>query len=264
MTECTRLAIAGATGRTGRRILEAALDDPRFEIVRALTVATDPWCGRALPVHDTMVPLSDDVPDDCTFDAFVDFTLPEGTMRWLKVCLEQRRPMIIGTTGLSGMEETKVRKAAQSIAIVRSPNFSIGVQVLRQAAQLLARQLGAEFDIEIVETHHRHKVDAPSGTALELLDDLLAVHGRRREQDANFGRAGQPGARPEGQIGVHAVRMGEIIGKHEVQFGGSGETVTLSHTVHSRAAFAAGALRAAAWVRHQPPGLYSFADVLAP
>ncbi|HNQ21776.1 MAG TPA: 4-hydroxy-tetrahydrodipicolinate reductase [Phycisphaerae bacterium] len=274
-----RVAIAGASGRTGRCVVEAVLRDARFAVAAALTVADDPLCGSTVRLDAGEVRFTQELAAPC--DVLIDFTLPAGTMHWLDRCLERKLPMVTGTTGLSPEQVERLRSAGRVIPILSASNFSVGIQVLRELAVRAAQALGADFDIEIVETHHRHKADAPSGTALSLLDDLLAATGQpgragaTAERDrstpegdhttaernrATFGREGRTGPRRPGEIGVHAVRMGEVVGEHVVHFSGPGETLTLTHTAHSRATFAAGALRAAAWLVSRPPGYYTFAD----
>jgi 4-hydroxy-tetrahydrodipicolinate reductase len=259
-----RLAVAGAAGRMGRCVLELASRDPRFEIAAAI----DRDAEDNLPACDVLI----------------DFTDADGTMVWLDVCRTQRIPMVIGATGHGEPQLSRIAQAAEVIPIAKAANFSIGMQAVLNAVGRIAKELGEEYDIEIVETHHRHKVDAPSGTALTIVERIVegrtlrtrsASDGpggdplaRARGSDsaashAVFGRYGRVGERPKGQIGVHAVRMGEVVGQHEVHFSGPGETITIRHTAQSRETFATGALRAAAWVVGRPPGLYSMRDALA-
>ncbi len=264
-----RLAVAGAAGRMGRCVLELAARDPRFEIAAAV----DHEAELALPACDVLI----------------DFTDAAGTLAWLEVCCTRRIPMVIGATGHDEPQLARIARAAEVIPIVKAANFSIGMQVVLNAVGRIAKELGVEYDIEIVETHHLHKIDAPSGTALTIvaaiqqaLDqsrerELADTSAQTRERDRDdqvasplvdganvvFGRHGKVGERPKGQIGVHAVRMGDVVGQHEIHFSGPGETITIRHTAQSRGTFAAGALRAAAWVVGRPPGLYSMRDVLA-
>lgn len=253
------LAIAGAAGRMGRSLLELAAGDDRFRVVAALEAAEHQQVRSAGPGAGP-APLSSQLGARC--DVLIDFSAPAGTMHWLEECERRGVAMIIGTTGHDEQQAARIAAAAQHLAIVRSANFSLGIALLSHLAGRLAAILGPGYDIEIVETHHRHKKDAPSGTALLLLDQVLAATGRSRA-DAAFGRHGPSGERPAGQVGVHALRMGEVVGAHEIHFASAAETVTLRHTAHSRQAFAAGALRAAAWVAGRPPGLYSLDDVFA-
>ena len=253
-----RLAVAGALGRVGRAALERAARDERFEIAAALT---KPACSSSCPtinVADRDITVSETLGVDC--DVLIDFTVADGTMAWLEVCRERRIAMVIGVTGHSDEQLARIKEAATVIPIVKATAFSVGIQSILGIVGPLARQLGEDYDVEIVEAHHRYKVDAPSGTALALADEIAAAT-RRSRDDVVFGREGAVGEKPTGQIGIHAVRMGEIVGYHEIHFSGPGETITLRHTAHSRAAFTTGALRAAAWIVGQRPALYTLGQV---
>lgn len=254
-----RLAVAGALGRTGSRVLARALEDPRFDVRAALLPEGDPRAGSTTGV-DRPVPLRDALVDHV--DVLIDLTLPAGTMHWLDRCVERGIALVTGTTGLSEEQAARVRQAAGRIPIVRSSNFSVGVTALVELVERLARTLGPDYDIELVEAHHRHKADAPSGTARLFLDALRRAQDPAMPPDVVHGRHGITGERPRGQIGVHALRMGEIVGQHEIHFCSAGETITLRHAALSRDAFAEGALRAAAWVIGRPPGFYSMQQVL--
>lgn len=240
-----RLAVAGAVGRTGSRVVELAAQDERFEVVAALTGSGCPELGNLVKAGACDVPVSDRL--DVACDVLIDFSLPAGTMAWLEVCREHDIAMVIGATGHSEQQLAAIRDAGKQIRIVQASNFSVGIQALKGLVGKLAVELGDAYNIEIVETHHKSKIDAPSGTALTLADEILGATGRTRG-DVVFGREGMTGERPAGQIGVHAVRMGDVVGEHEIHFSGPGETITLRHRAHSRDAFAAGALRAAAQV----------------
>lgn len=255
-----RLAIAGATGQTGRCVLELAGRDERFEITAALA---KPGCAASpavMRVGDREVVVTDTLGSPC--DVLIDFTVAEGTMAWLEVCKKQGIAMVIGATGHDDGQLARIREIARTIPILKATNFSIGIGAILNVVGRLAGELGESYDIEIVEAHHRHKVDAPSGTALTLVEEIAAVTGRTLKDDVVFGRHGRTGERPTGQIGVHAVRMGDIISRHEIHFSGSGETITLSHVAHSRSTFAVGALRAAAWIVGRPPALYTMRDLI--
>lgn len=255
-----RLALAGATGRMGRCVLDVLPTDDRFALAAALVAPDDPRVGETLHVGATTVTLSDRLGGSC--DVLLDFSVPAGTAAWLEVCRAQRIPMVIGATGHDAAQTERMRDAAAEIPIVLAANCSAGLNAVLALVTEAARLLGGAYDVEIIETHHRHKVDAPSGTALLLLDELLRARGGSREGRATFGRAGQTGPRPAGQIGVHAVRLGDLIGRHEIHFGANGETVTITHQVQSRESFALGALRAAAWVVKRPAGMYTMREVL--
>lgn len=268
-----QLAIAGALGRTGRRVLELAMGDPRFLVAAAITSTGCSDCGTTVRAHGKEVRIVDHLATPSR--VLVDFTTTEGTQMWLASCVERKMAMVIGTTGHSEGTLQKIRDASRQIPIVFSANFSIGVEVVRRALQQLVCSLGQNYDVEIVETHHRNKVDAPSGTALLLAEALRGAmqkaigDGCGKEDgcpvgDARLvhGRRGAVGPRSRGEVGIHAVRMGDVVGRHEIHFGGPGETITLAHEALSRDTFAAGALRAAAWLADQPPGLYTMANVV--
>ena len=252
-----RLAVAGASGRTGSRVVELAAKDERFEVVAALTGPGCSEIGKLVRAGGCDVRVSDRL--DAACDVLIDFTLPAGTMAWLEVCRERRMAMVIGATGHTDEQLATIREAGKQIPIVQASNFSVGIQALMGLVGKLAVELGEAYDIEIVETHHKNKIDAPSGTALSLADEIARATGRTRG-DVVFGREGKTGERPRRQIGVHAVRMGDVVGEHEIHFSGPGETITLRHQAHSRDAFAAGALRAASWLHGKPPGFRSPAN----
>ncbi|MFO0973033.1 MAG: 4-hydroxy-tetrahydrodipicolinate reductase [Phycisphaerae bacterium] len=258
-----RLAIAGAAGRMGRRIVALAHADARFAIAAALEQAASPDAERDAGVlagiGEIGLPVGDAAPGD--FDVLLDFSSPAGTRQWLGHCVERRRAMLIGTTGLDAALHGAIAQASKSIAVLPSVNTSVGVNVVLAAVERLARELGSDFDVEIVEAHHRFKVDAPGGTALALKDAV--VRGRAGEPPAVVhGRSGSHVPRTAGEIGMHSIRGGDVIGEHEVRFISQGETVAVRHAAHSRDTFARGALRAAAWLAGRPAGLYGIADVV--
>lgn len=266
-----KLALLGATGRMGASVLSLLPDEPRFELTAALTTSDDPRFGQVmgapplLGVGDGGVAGASVRATDTTnapFDVLIDFSAPAGTMHWLDQCLTRKAAMVIGATGHSKDQLDHIAAAARTIPILKATNFSLGVNLLLSMVADAARRLGDAYDIEIIEHHHNQKVDAPSGTALSLLDEIVRATNRNPDTDVVFGRSGRTGVRPQRQIGVHAVRMGGAIGHHEVHFASSGETLTLQHTAHARDAFAQGALQAAAWLPSQPPALYSMRDLL--
>jgi 4-hydroxy-tetrahydrodipicolinate reductase len=261
-----RIVVAGAAGRTGRRIVALAAGDPDLTVVAALEAAgsdslgTD--AGELAGIGRNAVPLADHCPGQ--FDVLVDFSLPGGTIQWLDECHRRSRPMVIGTTGHRDSDLQRIRDAAQRIAVLKAPNMSVGVNVLLRLARQLGETLDPSYDVEITEVHHRFKADAPSGTALALRDAV--GRGRRDAGGAGptvvYGRHGETGQRPAGQIGIHSLRSGDTVGQHTVAFGTLGETITIGHLAHSRDTFAAGALRAAKWIVGRPPGMYDMGDVL--
>ncbi len=254
------LAVAGASGRVGRCTLELASRDERFTITAALTDVDCPTRGSTIRVGGQEFTFVDRLGTSC--DVLIDFSTPSGTMAWLDVCKRFAIPMVIGTTGHDEDQLAGIREGSRIIPIVKAVNFSVGMRAVTEEAARLARELGENYDIEVVETHHRHKIDAPSGTALTIVDEILRATGRTRGDHLIFGRHGETGPRPNGQVGIHSLRLGDTVGQHEVHFSGHGETITLRHTVHSRETFAAGALRAAAWVVGKDPGLYSLCDIV--
>lgn len=253
-----KVAIAGAGGRMGQALIEAALDDRELSIVAALDAAGSPAIGRTAGG----VTIGTDLGALAAADVVVDFTRPEGTLAHLDACLGLGKAMVIGTTGFSEAQKARIAQGALRIPVVMSPNFAIGVNVVFRLAQTAAKALGDAYDVEIVEAHHRHKVDAPSGTALKLGELVAAALGRKLEEVATHGRSGETGARPAKAIGFHAIRGGDIVGEHTVIFAGAGERVEIAVRSQSRLTYAAGALRAAKWLKAKGPGLYDMFDVL--
>lgn len=262
----TKLAISGAAGRMGRRLIALATEDSDFTLTMALEHTECNHLGEDAGVLAGVgvlnIPITTEVEGD--WDVLIDFSTPAGTMHYLDACLQTNRRLVTGTTGLDDEQLARIESAAREIPIVRAANMSIGVNVLLRAVKLMAATLDASFDVEISETHHRFKVDAPSGTAIALRDAV--VEGRTVHDGPDpavvHGREGQVGPRPAGEIGMHALRVGDTVGDHTVYFGSLGETLTLGHSAHSRDTFAAGALRAAQWLANNEAGLYSMQDVL--
>jgi len=242
-----KVAVAGAGGRMGRAVIEAVQADGALTLAAALDVAADPARG-----------IVSDLGAIARADVLIDFTRPEGTLEHLKHC----KAAVIGTTGFSPLQEKFIKETAKRIPIVLSPNFAIGVNVVFRLAETAARALGDAYDVEIVEAHHRHKVDAPSGTALKLGEIIASSLKRDLQKEARHGRHGDTGERPAKQIGFHAIRGGDIVGEHTVIFAGTGERVELTVRSQSRMTYAAGALRAAKWLKGRPAGLYDMGDVL--
>ncbi len=243
----------------GRTLIEAIQADGALVLAAALDAAGSPLIGQAIGGVRVQSDL-DAAIGAC--DALIDFTRPEGTMKHLDACVRLGKAMVIGTTGFSEAQKQAIAAAAKRIPIALSPNFAVGVNVLFKIAETAARALGDEYDVEIIEAHHRHKVDAPSGTALQL----GAVVARALERDlgrtAVHGRQGDVGERGKKEIGFHAVRGGDIVGEHTVMYAGSGERLELTVRSQSRMTYATGAVRAAKWLRKRPAGLYDMFDVL--
>jgi len=249
MSRALRVALAGAGGRMGRTLIEAVLADHELEVGCAFDVARS-------KVGAIEIGADASAAADC--DVLIDFTRPEGTLANLK----HARAAIIGTTGFSPAQKQTIADAAKRIPIVMAANFAVGVNAAYKLAETAAKILGDGYDVEIIEAHHRHKVDAPSGTALKLGEVVAQALGRKLGEVARHGREGETGERPSKQIAFHAIRGGDIVGEHTVLFAGLGERVEVTVRSQSRMTYAVGALRAAKWLRGKPAGLYDMFDVL--
>ncbi|MEQ1881482.1 MAG: 4-hydroxy-tetrahydrodipicolinate reductase [Burkholderiales bacterium] len=260
------IAIAGSAGRMGRALIEAVSQTRDFRLKAALEHPDSPFLGKDAgdPVgYASGVLISADLDTalrDC--NVLVDFTRPEGTLAHLEVCLRKGIRMVIGTTGMDAGQKKIIANAAQKISIVMAPNMSVGVNLTFKLAEIAARVLNEGYDVEIIEAHHRHKVDAPSGTALRLGEVIAAAMGRDLAKDAVYGREGVTGERKASTIGFATVRGGDIVGDHTALFAGTGERVEITHRASSRATFAEGALRAARFLASQRAGLFDMQDVL--
>jgi 4-hydroxy-tetrahydrodipicolinate reductase len=261
-----RLAIAGAAGRMGRTLVEAVLRSKDLTLAAALEMPGHPQLGRdagdAAGAPSGVKIAADVAAALAAADAIIDFTRPEGTLAHLDACVAAGKRAVVGTTGFSAEEKARVVAAAKRIPIVMAPNFAVGVNVTFKLAEIAARILGDGYDVEIVEAHHRHKVDAPSGTALRLGEAVAAALGRDLAACAVYGREGITGERDAKTIAFHAIRGGDIVGEHTVIFAGEGERVEVAVRSGSRMTYAAGALRAAKWLQARGPGLYDMFDVL--
>lgn len=259
-----RLAVAGAAGKMGLRIIALAQAFNDVEIEAALEATGHPATGRDIGELAGLgrigLPLQDRT--ETEFDVLIDFTCPAGTMHWLDYCLVKQRGIVIGTTGHTPDQIRGIEAAAWTIPVLKASNMSVGMNLLFKLVGQVASVLGEDYDIEIVEAHHRFKTDAPSGTALTLRDSIIRATGRDVGTDVIYGRKGDTGRRPPRQIGMHALRIGDTVGEHEVLFGNLGETVALRHSAHTRDTFARGAIRAAMWLAGRPPGRYDMQDVL--
>lgn len=260
------ICVAGALGRMGRRILElaAAADDlgvggvfdlPQYE---GTEVQFGSECGKI----QTLVLSKNAKAALERSDVLIDFTAPEASLSNLAAAVDRRKAAVIGTTGLNDAQRRQIGEASHEIPVVFAPNMSIGVNLLFQLTQQVAKTLGLDYNIEIVETHHNQKADSPSGTAVRLAERAAEGLGLEYPADAVFGREGLVGKRPARQIGVHAIRGGDVVGDHTVSFLGRGERIELTHKAHSRDTFAAGALVAARFAERSRPGLYDMQDVL--
>ena len=266
MTEL-KIAVAGASGRMGRMLVEAIAAAPDVRLTGALDVAASPALG-----HDAGAFLGQPAGVTVTSSlaaalagarCLIDFTRPEGTLAHLAFCAEHGIAMVIGTTGFDAAGKAAIHAAAEKTAIVFAPNMSVGVNVTLKLLEMAANSFAEGYDIEIVEAHHRHKVDAPSGTALMMGEVIAGALGRDLQQCAVYGREGVTGARDPSTIGFATIRGGDIVGDHTVLFAGDGERIEISHKSSSRATYAHGALRAARFLAGKTSGLYDMQDVLA-
>jgi len=263
----TRIAINGAGGRMGRALGEACGEDPLTQLVGAADRSDSSLlgsdAGELAGLGRIGVPLVAGVaalePD---FDVLIDFSTPAATLLSLAHCVQSGRGLVVGTTGLDAAQKAAVASAAESIPVVFAPNMSIGVNLTFKLAELAARVLGDSVDIEIIEAHHRDKVDAPSGTALRLGEVVAEAVGRDLASCAVYGREGQSGPRERQTIGFETIRAGDIVGEHTVLFAATGERVEITHRASSRMTFAHGAVRAAKWLAGRENGLFDMQDVL--
>lgn len=260
-----KTVIAGVSGRMGRALLEAVAADPALALHGALDRSGHASIGQDASLFGGQkgVAVTDSLSDALSgADVLVDFTRPEATLTYLDACRKAKVNLIIGTTGFDAAGKKAIETAAKEIGIVFAPNFSVGVNLLMQLAETASRVLSEGYDIEIIEAHHRHKVDAPSGTALGIGQAVAGALGRDLKTCAVFGREGVTGERKPDTIGFATVRGGDIVGDHTLLFAGIGERVELTHKASSRATFAQGALRAAKWLQGKGAGLYDMRDVL--
>lgn len=263
----TNLIVNGAAGRMGRRIISLAIDAGQFNIIAAIDQKSHPDIGKDIGTLSSGEPINVSLDSDHTLsgeaaDVLIDFSLPEAADRSIEYCFEQNVALVLGTTGLTDEQISRVKDVSQRIPVIQATNMSVGMNVLFSLVGKVANLLGSDYDIEITEAHHRFKKDSPSGTALTLAERIAAETDRPWPGCLVHGRCGKDAVRKDGDIGMHAIRAGGIAGEHSVIFGSQGEAVTLSHNALSRDTFAQGALRAAAWLAGKPAGMYSMADVL--
>ncbi len=262
-----KVVIAGASGRMGRALIEGVQQHPELSLHGALDRGDSPVIG-----HDAGealgqrcgVNVSADI--DATVKGagvLIDFTRPDGTLAHLDACIRHGVSMVIGTTGFNTEQKQRLAEGARSIPIVFAPNMSVGVNVLLRLLEVAAQALGDAYDVEVIEAHHRHKVDAPSGTALRMGEVLAKALHRNLAEVAVYGREGVTGERNTKTIGFATIRGGDIVGDHTALFAGTGERIELTHKASSRTTFAQGALRAALWLANRAPGLYDMNDVLS-
>jgi 4-hydroxy-tetrahydrodipicolinate reductase len=260
------IAIAGASGRMGQMLIDAVREAPDCTLAGALDIAASPAIGKdagSLSGQSTGVLITSDLRQGLQgSQVLIDFTRPDGTMEHLKVCCELGVAMVIGTTGFTDAQKADIAAAAKNIAIMMAPNMSVGVNVTLKLLEMAAKALSTGYDIEIVEAHHRYKVDAPSGTALKMGEVIADALGRDLKECAVYAREGVTGERDPSSIGFATIRGGDIVGDHTVLFAGIGERIEISHKSSSRVTYAQGSLRAVRFLAGRKPGLYDMFDVL--
>ncbi len=262
-----RIVITGASGRMGGSLLQAVMETADMELAGAIEHPESPsvgWdAGELVGKGPVGVTIGGDL-EECLgeVDAVIDFTRPEGAIGYARQCAGQGVPLVIGTTGFDAGQQSLLEGLSHHIPLVLAPNMSMGVNLIFKVLEQAAQALGDDYDVEIVEAHHRNKIDAPSGTALRMGEVVAKAFGRDLHTHAVYGRHGQTSARERETIGFATIRAGDIVGEHTVLFAGSGERVEIGHKATSRMTFASGGIRAAHWVIGQPPGLYDMQDVL--
>jgi len=264
-----KAVVAGAAGRMGSRIINVLSTSEGIRLSAAVERKAHPLvgqdsCGPAgLPRGDVLTVITDDLAVALKAgDVLIDFTLPETSLDHIKICADLGKPLVVGTTGFSKEQLGEINKQAQKIPCVLSPNMSIGVNLCFKILAEIAKTIGEDYDIEIVEAHHRMKKDAPSGTAMKMAQVIAQAVNRNLDEVGVYARKGMIGERSKKEIGIQTLRAGDIVGEHTVMFAGKGERIEITHRAHSRDTFAAGAVRAAKWVVGKKPGLYDMQDVL--
>ncbi|EKX37565.1 hypothetical protein GUITHDRAFT_165430 [Guillardia theta CCMP2712] len=259
-----KVAINGAGGRMGRRLLVLSARDPDVDLVQAIEYSAHPMQGKKIrdfePDVESDLSLTPELMPGA--DVVIDFSSPDGTKTLAKRAEELGIALVIGTTAKDFEWRAAVKESSKKVPMIHAQNFSLGVNLVFKVAAQIAKSLGEEFDIEIVEGHHHHKVDAPSGTAMGIADSICTEIGRDVKNDLVYGREGQVGKRKSNEIGVHALRMGSEIGLHTVYYASEHERIELTHRASTRDVFAAGAIRAAKWIKGKSAGYYEMTDVL--
>jgi len=263
-----KVIVAGAAGRMGCRLVSLVRDSTALTLAGALEGkghhALGEDAGETAGAGHADIPITDDLAALMERgDVVIDFSAPEATLEHLRIVAQHRRAMVIGTTGFSTSELDEVKSLGRQVPCVLSPNMSVGVNLIYKVVGEMAKTLGEEYDIEVIEAHHRLKKDAPSGTALKMAEVLALAVNRDLNQVGVYARKGLIGERSRNEIGIQTIRAGDIVGDHTVLFGGMGERIEITHRASSRDTFARGALRAARWVVRQHPGLYDMMDVLS-
>lgn len=262
-----RIAITGAAGRMGRTLLEAITSTEGVKVSAAIELAGNAFIGKdagelaglgniGVNICDSLEKVVDH------FDVLIDFTIPEASLKNAEFCAKNGKKLVVGTTGLNDQQKQALAESAKSTAIMFAPNMSVGVNLSLKLLEMAAKVLGDDVDIEIIEAHHRHKIDAPSGTALRMGEVIAETLGRDLKECAVYGREGRTGARDRKTIGFETIRAGDIVGDHTVMFAAEGEILEITHKASSRMTFAKGAVRAAKWLDNKHAGLYDMQDVL--
>lgn len=261
------VGVIGAGGRMGRMLIEAVQDNPQTILTAAIErqgsslVGAD--AGEVAAIGRLDVQIVDDLQSVINdIDVLIDFSLPDATEQNMQICAANNVAMVIGTTGFNAQQEQVLAKASEQVPIVYAGNYSTGVNLSLKLLGMAAKAFGKDADVEVIEAHHKHKIDAPSGTAYMMAEAVAQARGQNLKDVAVYGREGQTGAREVGSIGIHAIRGGEIIGDHTVMFIADGEVVEITHRARARMTFAAGAVRAATWIVQQSAGQYNMQDVL--
>ncbi|WP_339772879.1 4-hydroxy-tetrahydrodipicolinate reductase [uncultured Pseudosulfitobacter sp.] len=267
MADTIGIAVTGASGRMGQMLIRTITETDGVHLAAAIERTGHDWVGQdvgqAMGGAASGVVVTDDAAQAiATADVVIDFTAPEATLAFSAICADAGVAHVIGTTGMTDAQIAELQPASQSCAIVRAGNMSLGVNLLVQLTKRVAAALDEDFDIEVIEAHHHHKVDAPSGTALMLGEAAAQGRGVALSDVRDSGRDGITGARKRGDIGFSAIRGGDIVGEHDVMFAGAGERIVLRHMATDRVLFARGAIRAAKWTRGKAPGAYDMMDVL--
>ena len=259
--------VSGAAGRMGCLIIQSIHETEGIELVGALEAEEHKKVGEDAGIVAGVGPFSVKISDNLEVminqaDVIIDFTYPDATKKIVAVAEKHQKAMVIGTTALGDEVQARIQKLSKYVPVVQAPNMSVGVNLLFSLLPQIAKILGKEYDIEIVEAHHRFKKDAPSGTAVKMAQLLAEARGLDLTKSARYGREGLPGERKSEEIGIHAVRIGDVVGEHTVIFGSLGERVEITHKAHTRKNFARGAVRAALFTAEKPAGLYDMMDVL--
>ena len=257
-----KVAVAGAAGRMGQRLLDCLGADQGTLTVSAFERSGSPMVGTPAAFAEGVLIGDDPALAMAEADVLVDFTAPEASLANLAACAEKGKAAVVGTTGWEPEQVAKVKELAQKVPLVFASNMSVGMNLMFKLVKEMAEVLGHDYALELLEAHHDQKKDAPSGTAVTLLDQLRSARGWHEKEVLSHGRKGMVGARPKEEIGVSVIRGGDIVGDHTVYFIGQGERLELTHRAHNRDTFAKGAVRAAVWVADKKPGLYSMRDVL--